>query len=75
VVSPRHMGYWQRGRVAFAVGNINDGGLSAISLPPVIMRLGASLFRGEAQNHARLLVFGRNRKAGKVRQVFRNVSS
>src|SRR5256886_12861612 len=60
--------------VALAVGDVDDGGLFGDF---VAARDHATkkqiFFGGEAQDDARLLIFGRNRKAGKVRQGFGNV--
>src|SRR5437899_7486401 len=60
--------------VTFAVGNIHDGGLFGdLAAAGDHAAEEQIFFGGEAQNHARLLVFRRNRKTGKVGQVFGNV--
>src|SRR5437879_4182078 len=60
--------------VPLAVGNINDGGLFSDFVPAGDHAAEKQIFFGcEAQDDPRLLIFGRNRKAGKVRQIFRNV--
>src|SRR5437016_1120519 len=60
--------------VALAVGNIDDGGLFGHFAAAGNHAAEKQVFFGsKAQNHAWLLVLRRNRKAGKVRQVFGNV--
>src|SRR5437667_8907875 len=60
--------------MALAVGNIHDGGLFGDFVAAGDHTAEEQIFfGGEPQDDARLLVFGRNRRAGKVRQIFGNV--
>jgi len=66
----------EKNDVAFAVGTSTTAGFSAISLPPVIMPLRSKSFSAaQAQNHTGCWSFRRNRKTGKVGQVFGTKSS
>src|SRR6266404_5393865 len=63
----------EKNDVAFAVGNIHDGRLFGDLVAAGDHAAEEQIFfGGEAQNHTRLLVFRRNRKTGKVGQVFGN---
>src|SRR5438552_5502273 len=60
--------------VALAVGNVHDSGLFGDFVAAGDHAAEKQVFfGGEAKDDARLLIFGRNRKAGKVRQVLGNV--
>src|SRR5258708_39702529 len=60
--------------MAFAVRNVHDGGLFGDFAAAGDHSAEEQIFfGGEAHDDARLLVFRRNRKTGKVRQVFGNV--
>src|SRR3989442_12622537 len=60
--------------VTFAVRNIHDGRLFGDFVAACNHAAEEQIFFGsEAEDHSRLLVLRRNRKAGKVREIFGNV--